>query len=196
MSNFVILRFQSLLPFMLVVFAGAHGALLRDVSSQSQLKYQIPNLNNNETCPKHTSGRPPNCQRIKCPTGWSGSFQPYCTEKPACPTDRPDGVWPYCKPAQLCPANSVGQYPFCECAPGTIGQSPDCEIAQPSQDLQSPHQGYFPPELPAQVPSLIGYLPPEPINIVGYLPPTTLHPDLLGYLPPASPSPVYLPANE
>lgn len=144
----------------------------------------------NSTCPLYSSGWPPNCQPIPCPMGWSGSFQPYCTERPPCPADRPDGVWPYCKDRQICPLNTVGLYPFCECAPGTVGQPPNCSPLL-SLELQPPNQEYLPPKLPEQIPSLLGYLPPtttspDPINIVGYLPPTTLQPELLGYLPPAT----------
>lgn len=194
----IVCIFQYFDYIILVVFAVADAVFSRELCPNGHTIncHQIDIA----PCPPYTSGRPPNCVRIKCPFGWAGSFEPYCTEKPPCPTDRPVGVWPHCKRREKCPLNTIGHYPFCECAPGTIGEWPKCTIAVPSLELQPPHREYLPPDLPSQVPSLIGYLPPTksptaPIHIVGYIPPTTLQPNLLGYLPPDKPSAVYLPPH-
>lgn len=55
-------------------------------------------------------GIPPNCDRVRCPAGWEGEFQPNCTYRPQCPPDRP-GEWPYCV-ATYCPKGIVDDLEF------------------------------------------------------------------------------------
>lgn len=112
-----------------------------------------PNCRNK--CPPFTTGEPPNCQRMKCPIGWEGDYQPNCQYKPKCPEDKV-GVWPNCV-SQYCPPGSTGTYPNCKCKPGTIGTPPNCKAELPSKN------GYLPPHVQN------GYLPPHVQN--GYLPP-------------------------
>lgn len=100
-------------------------------------------------CPIYTYGRPPNCTRIRCPTGWEGEYQPDCKFTPTCPVERP-GIWPNCN-VMYCPADSIGTYPRCKCKPGYEGEPPNCKpktTFPPEEYLPPPGAGdVLPPNL-------------------------------------------------
>lgn len=86
-----------------------------------------------QPCPPYHIGKQPHCERMKCPTGWIGDFQPKC-QRINCALDEV-GLYPYCRKRTSqrtyidCPAGLTGYPPndcYVPCPPSTYGRPPNC----------------------------------------------------------------------